>query len=243
MFRNHKLTGFQFFLLTCCTGWLAIWSSFSYAIMSNAFFEQNEPGILMDPQCLRSVSSWTSAQSETDLYGMATKWMIKGWFFGLCGILYSYGLVFFCGWRIYVSVGKQAFLFESKKTKSAQRQLTITIGLQAVCPMLITGSSLIFLYIGIKAEFHKAESFTFLFYSFMLFPILNPCISLIFISSYRRAFLDFCRWLAGMPMVHGGWRSGPFHTAVSVISGRSLDHGTTSSPKPADLNRRKSMFV
>lgn len=56
--------------------------------------------------------------------------MFKGWFQGLCGILYSYGLVFFCGWRIYASVGKQAFIFESKKTRSASRQLTITIGLQ-----------------------------------------------------------------------------------------------------------------
>jgi hypothetical protein len=52
------------------------------------------------------------------------------WFYGLAGILYSYGIVFFCGWRIYANVGKQAFIFESKKTRSAQRQLTITIGMQ-----------------------------------------------------------------------------------------------------------------
>jgi hypothetical protein len=169
--------------------------------------------------------------------------MFRGWFYGLAGILYSYGLVFFCGWRIYVSVGKQAFLFESKKARSTQRQLTITIGLQALCPMVVTGSSLLFLYFGIKAEFHKAESFVFLFYSFMLFPILNPMISLIFISSYRRSFIDFCRWSVGLPMKHGGWRSGPFHTAVSVLSaGRSLDYGNPA-PKPGEINRRRSMFV
>lgn len=62
--RNHKLTGIQFFLLTCCTGWLALWSSLSYAIMSSIFYEQNAPGVLMNPACMRSISSWTSAQSE-----------------------------------------------------------------------------------------------------------------------------------------------------------------------------------
>ncbi|KAI6181803.1 hypothetical protein M3Y98_00868400 [Aphelenchoides besseyi] len=79
-------------------------------------------------------------------------------------------------------------------------------GVIALCPLIITGGSLIFLYIGIKAEFYKEKSFMILFYSFMIFPFLNPIISIYFISSYRRALIDLIKWCIGRrPYLSSGW--------------------------------------
>ncbi|KAI6217623.1 hypothetical protein M3Y95_01209000 [Aphelenchoides besseyi] len=183
---DWKLRFWQFFILTCCTAWLAAWSSGSYAWMGSVFYEQNAPGVFYNPNCVRPMTSWTSAQSESNLNPALYYWMFRGWSYGYWGILYSYASLFYCGWRIYVRVSSDAFVFESKKARAAARQLTLTITLQAVCPLIVTGGSLIFLYIGLKTEFHKADSFVVLFYSFLVFPILNPLISLTFISSYRR---------------------------------------------------------
>ncbi|KAI6204221.1 hypothetical protein M3Y94_00647600 [Aphelenchoides besseyi] len=170
----------------------------------------------MDPRCLRSMTSYTGAQSESQT-GLQN-WLIRGWFYGLAGNLYSYAIVFIAAWRIYANVKKQAFISQSKKAIRTQRQLTLTIGLQALCPMVVTGTSLIWLYIGIKAEFHKEDSFVILFYSFMVFPILNPMISLLFISSYRRSLIDFGRWMVGKPQIYGGWRRNGVSPSTMVVS-------------------------
>ncbi|KAI6231090.1 hypothetical protein M3Y95_00344600 [Aphelenchoides besseyi] len=213
---DWKLKGWQFLILTCCTAWLALWSSLSFAFMSAQYYEQNSPGVLMDPRCLRSMTSYTGAQSESQT-GLQN-WLIRGWFYGLAGNLYSYAIVFIAAWRIYANVKKQAFISQSKKAIRTQRQLTLTIGLQALCPMVVTGTSLIWLYIGIKAEFHKEDSFVILFYSFMVFPILNPMISLLFISSYRRSLIDFGRWMVGKPQIYGGWRRNGVSPSTMVVS-------------------------
>jgi hypothetical protein len=43
-------------------------------------------------------------------------------------------------------------------------------------------------------------------------------------------------------MIHGGWKRGPFMTAISVLSvGRSFDH-PQQPPKQDEINRRKSVF-
>lgn len=88
--------------------------------------------------------------------------------------------------------------------------------------MVVTGFSLIFLYIGIKAEFHKAFSFVVLFYSFMIFPVLNPCISLCFIVTYRKSFVDFIRWILRLEMRYGGWRQPA--TLSSIASALTPDN-------------------
>ncbi|KAI6183320.1 hypothetical protein M3Y97_00476800 [Aphelenchoides bicaudatus] len=142
---NYSLSFRQLFICMLITSLFALWSSLSYAIMSNEFYEQNSPGLPTDPQCLRPIASWTSAQSESTLYGAWTYWMFRGWFYGLLGILYSYGFVFFCGWRIFINLGRQSFMFVTARAKSLQRQLNFTLALQSLCPLIITGGSLIFL--------------------------------------------------------------------------------------------------
>jgi hypothetical protein len=100
----------------------------------------------------------------------------------------------------------------SERSRRIQRQITITIALQSACPLIVTGGSLIFLYIGIKTEFHKDDSFSILFYSFMVFPVLNPIISLTFISVYRIGLVDLCRRLIGYGPMLVGWQE----TVVTV---------------------------
>jgi hypothetical protein len=75
--------------------------------------------------------------------------------------------------------------------------------------MMVTGAALLFYWVATKTNTHKEAAFIYLFYSFMIFPILNPCISLSFIAAYRRSFYDFWRWIAGVPMMHGGWKVSP----------------------------------
>jgi hypothetical protein len=138
------LSTVQLILLMFLSALLAFWSSFSFAIMSNAFHEQNSPGIAMDPMCLRSITSWTSSQAETDLYGSLTYWMVRGWqvfckklfiyvyrFYGLLGILYSYLIPLFCAYRILVNLKRQSYMFVTKKARSMQHQLNLIISLQA----------------------------------------------------------------------------------------------------------------
>lgn len=75
--------------------------------------------------------------------------------------------------------------------------------------MIVTGAALLFFWIAIRINDYKKEAFIYLFYSFMIFPILNPLISLNFINTYRRSFYDFWRWVAGVQMLHGGWKVAP----------------------------------
>jgi hypothetical protein len=138
--------------------------------------------------------------------------LIRGWFYGLAGILYSYATTLFCGWRVYSMVSHTTLNHVSDRNKAIQRQLTLTIALQAACPLIVTGGALIFLYIGIKIEFHKEDSFSILFYSFMVFPVLNPLVSFVFISAYRRGLINLWRRILGCGPVLSGWKD----TVVTV---------------------------
>lgn len=134
---------------------------------------------------------------------------MRGWFYGLTSVLCSYSLVFICGWRIQVALSHKTALFETKKAQSAQRQLNYTIWMQALIPFCVCGTSLIFFYFAIRTNLYKLEAFTLQFYSFMVFPILNPIISILFISAYRRSYINFWRRLVAFSAGQTGWKVSP----------------------------------
>ncbi|KAI6211254.1 hypothetical protein M3Y96_00414200 [Aphelenchoides besseyi] len=201
---DYQLRLWQFLSLCFVAALLAAYSSFTYAYISADFYAVNVQLIDRDLNCLRPMPSFTAIQSEGEA-GLRN-FLIRGWFYGLAMILYSYSAVIFCGYRLYVLISKSHLMHMTERSRLIGRQLTLTIGLQALCPLIITGGSLIFLYIGIKAEFYKEKSFMILFYSFMIFPFLNPIISIYFISSYRRALIDLIKWCIGRrPYLSSGW--------------------------------------
>jgi hypothetical protein len=67
----------------------------------------------------------------------------------------------------------------------------------------------------------------------MIFPILNPLVSMLIIATYRKSFIDFLRWLVGKEMIYGGWRKSPaFTSSVAVMTpdNRSIADGQPSVP-------------
>ncbi|KAI6183321.1 hypothetical protein M3Y97_00476900 [Aphelenchoides bicaudatus] len=217
--REYKLSPTQFFSIVAFLGFCTLFSAGSYAYMSNMFYDENVLIIPMDPQCLRSLSSWTARQSVRNTdgtpHGTVEYWLLRGWFYSLSTILGSYFIIFLLGWRIQVALKQQTALFETKKAKEIQKQLNWTIWMQALIPFFTCGIALLFYYYAIRTNTFKLEAFTLQFYSFMVFPIINPCISIFFISAYRRSYIAFWQWLFGLNRVHDDSKVNPTQNRIT----------------------------
>ncbi|KAI6183323.1 hypothetical protein M3Y97_00477100 [Aphelenchoides bicaudatus] len=172
---NYKLRWWQFITLCAMAMFLAAYSAVGFAYISSQFYSENKLIIAQNINCIRSMPSFSAIQSEGQIgvsfaFLRITNILIRAWFYGLAAILYTYAIPIFCVWRIYSAVRHTSMAHVSERAKNIQRQISITIGLQTACPLIVTGGSLIFLYIGIKTEFQKELSFHILFYSFMASP-------------------------------------------------------------------------
>ncbi|KAI6184643.1 hypothetical protein M3Y97_00618300 [Aphelenchoides bicaudatus] len=140
-----------------------------------------------DPNCVRYLPQMDYMLNLTTTYDLV---IFKVWYHTCYTFLQmTYFGLLFCAWKIYRFFKQQSILISSAQNSKIQFQITLTLCVQALIPAVVYfGPMITLIYI------YRNESYTLAYYKIMyagysLIPIINPLLTMTFISSYRRALL------------------------------------------------------
>jgi hypothetical protein len=113
-----------------------------------------------------------------------------------CSLIPSYLIIPFCGWRIYVFLKRNSK--QSIKMRDMYRQISRTMTIQAICPLICVGAPFCIMYLYLMINLNNPEArqkdlvYQIAYDSSAIVPIVNALAAIFMINAYRQSILNIC---------------------------------------------------
>ncbi|KAI6238691.1 hypothetical protein M3Y99_00650300 [Aphelenchoides fujianensis] len=183
---DHQMRRLEFAFLVFIFFLLSLFCSVSINYASAGVYANNMKLVdIPNPDCTRFLPQFSESNNRAEI---ELSKVFQLWYYGTQVILATYLIIIAC----FVNI--QFFLYQKRNVVSSQlkvqKQLTWTLGIQALVPLLaFYGPQTVVMILG-WFDISFLYAYEFLFMAYALVPVLNALTVFVLISTYRSAFFS-----------------------------------------------------